>query len=295
MTPSELQLHRRRMKWAVSSPTLLDLPECHDFCSNHDHLNSLLAAIDQCAPFERDQPNGRMGKYFEQLVIEAIKLDPTKELILSNLPILEGKITVGEIDLIIHDLELDEFQHWEIALKFYLQTKEGEALDLMIGPNAKDDLDRKIRKLFEKQLPLSDHLVVQEICAIHGIERLSKKLFLKGMFFYHGGTTKVFPKDVNPEHQVGWWIHLREMSDFLAPHLSWCICHKPDWIGPLQLADDNSLMTKNQMLSWINSEFESSQRSLLLIGMKKENDRWIEASRGFVVSDEWPEQANLTG
>lgn len=288
MSESDLHVRKRRMLWAISSEPLLDLPESVPFCRNGSHIRSMTERIQSATTFPELNPKLRMGKYFEQLVQDCLQLDPTRRLILANHTVLEEKITVGEIDLIIEDLEKDEFQHWEIALKYYLQTHEGASHELMIGPNAIDNLDRKLRKLHEKQLPLSEHPSVKEKLSDLGIKQVERKLFLKGQFFYHSGETNTYPANVHPDHEHGWWVFQHEASEFLNDKLKWCFCWKPDWVGPNQFSSDQALYTKNEILSQMEREFKTSNRSLLLIGCIEIGGIWNEKTRGFVVNDNWP-------
>ena len=155
--------------------------------------------------------------------------------------------------MIIKDVESGDYQHWEIALKYYLQTHEGDAHELMIGPNAVDNLDRKIKKLFSHQLPLSDSPNLSSKLHELDIQTLEKKLFLKGMFFYHLGHSESHPKYVNPEHEQGWWVYHHEASEFLRNDLKWSLCWKPNWIGPNHFETDLQLKTKDEILSQIQT------------------------------------------
>ena len=97
-------------------------------------------------------PSLPMGKYFEQLIFFLIAHDNRLELILSNQQIKEGNRTIGEIDLIIKDAQTKKVEHWELCLKYYLQSNPSTDSRLMLGPHAVDNLSRKSTKLLNHQL-----------------------------------------------------------------------------------------------------------------------------------------------
>ena len=134
----------------------MNYPFCVDYFRDVNHksaINELLAELDSnsesvTAHFDnlRHMP---MGKYFEQLLLYILDKDPRFEVLLSNHQIIEGKITIGELDFILKDVKTNAIEHWEVCLKYYLQSQPSTDQRLMLGPSAKDDMDRKVRKLMD--------------------------------------------------------------------------------------------------------------------------------------------------
>ncbi|MEL6977000.1 MAG: DUF1853 family protein, partial [Bacteroidota bacterium] len=67
------------------------------------------------------------------------KRSKTYEVVLKNIPVLEGKTTVGEIDFILKDLVRDEVVHVELTYKFYvIDPSISEPIHRLLGPNRRD-------------------------------------------------------------------------------------------------------------------------------------------------------------
>lgn len=285
-------IHLHRIHWAITSPSLMAFPVSVDYIRSVDHLDAVmikLAELDS-NPVEVNRYFDNlgklpMGKYFEQLIFFMIIQDERFELVLSNQQIKDGNITIGEIDLIIKDNVSGNVEHWEICLKFYLQSQQSTDPSLMIGPGAKDNLALKTNKLLNQQLPLSKHASLQHIGETYNID---PKLFMKGQFFYRLNSTKTTPEHSNPIHETGWWCYLSETNDMLNKRLKWTTLRKPEWIGHHHLIDDSSLLSHTQMNDYLKTHFTNSNESILTVGLEETESGWEEQTRGFVVNDKWP-------
>lgn len=99
--------------------------------------------------------NKRLGKYAEELYIEWVKSHLSiNEKLISNLQIIDSNVTLGELDLIIHDK--NKIKHIEFCYKIYLYDPylSKDEFHCWIGPNRRDSLSQKSLKLINKQLPL---------------------------------------------------------------------------------------------------------------------------------------------
>ena len=282
----------QQVEWAVFSPSLMAKPASANYIRDEKHEKSLvelLLQLDQ-KPSEVDEHfqslrHMPMGKYFEQLVIFILEKDERYEIILQNHQIVEEKTTVGEIDLIVRDTVSSQLEHWEIALKFYLQSTPSSEQNVMLGPNAKDNLARKIKKLTEHQMTLSEHPQIEQLIKGQPIER---KLFIKGQFFYHLNNKTIVPLGSNPLHDSGLWCFHSEIEKILDDSLKWTIVDKPDWIGNQQTPDISNAINSAQMQLILTEHFERGLKPLLCVGMKRVDKRCIEVSRCFVVNNHWP-------
>ena len=96
----------------------------------------------------------RLGKYIERLVSYQLTQEKSIAILCENIQIQKEKVTLGELDCII--LKEKKPIHLEIIYKFYLYDPAVGDTEVahLIGPNRKDSLIDKLKKLKEKQLPL---------------------------------------------------------------------------------------------------------------------------------------------
>lgn len=285
-------IHLRRIQWAIFSPSLLSYPFCAEYVRDEQHRHAIILLLEQldAVPSPVDEHFLElgympMGKYFEQLLFFILEKDPRYEIVLKNYQIKEGNITIGELDLIVKDTVTNELAHWEICLKYYLQSSQTPEHSAMIGPNAKDNLAKKMRKLQEHQMKHSSRPLIQSII---NSQHIDIKLFIKGQFFYHFNSKKTLPNSASPNHECGWWCHFSDAKEMLDPILQWTTCNKPNWIGRLETIDQSEFRSANHMFEFLENHFQDKADSLLCIGMKNENGTWKEATRGFIVNNSWP-------
>jgi hypothetical protein len=264
---------------------------CTGYFKDRDHTNAvdqLLLELDSQPQLVDAHFNGLkhlpMGKYFEQLLFFLLNNDPRYEIVLTNHQVIENGRTIGELDLIVRDTANGLLEHWEICLKYYLRSATSNDLDDIIGPNAKDRLRRKFDKLISHQLPLSKRTDVTQILNNQIAE---PKLFMKGQLFDHLSRTIAFPSVIHPNIDKGWWCHLHEAEAKLSTEFKWVIVEKPNWIGPFSCQEDD-LVSALQARNLIKNHFDTTQSSLLVIGLKPQTDHWVEHTRGFVVNNNWP-------
>jgi len=269
----------------------MNYPFCVDYFRDVNHksaINELLAELDSnsesvTAHFDnlRHMP---MGKYFEQLLLYILDKDPRFELLLTNHQIIEDKTTIGELDIILKDMKTNAIEHWEVCLKYYLQSQPSTDQRLMLGPSAKDDMDRKVRKLIGHQMKLSEHPSIKYLV---GTGNIASKLFMKGQLFYHLGEQKTIAVDTNPFHDYGSWYYISEVKEILNESLRWIMLSKPDWIGTSEGYISGSL-TKQEMIRHLEGHFANDHQPVLCAALKTTDKGCIEASRCFVVHDHWP-------
>jgi len=285
-------IHLRRIHWAIFSPSLLAYPFRTNYFKDEKHEEIVLQKLNELDK-KPDLVNAHfnnlgympMGKYFEQLLFFILDKDERYEVVLKNHQIKEGNQTIGELDLIVRDLGTNCLEHWEIALKFYLQSNASPNHAQMIGPNAMDNLGRKMEKLTKYQMPLSNHSSVNYLV---GVAKTEPKLFMKGQFFYHLGNEVMLPMEANPQHEKHWWCHLSEIEGMINEDFHWCILEKPNWIGIYQASETSRLLSSNQMTKHLISQLNLYGNSILVAGMSLTRFGWTEQTRGFVVSENWP-------
>ncbi|QDV51833.1 DUF1853 family protein [Gimesia fumaroli] len=273
----------RDLKWAITSPSLITqasedeiLPEVPDFQAiDVPHLENYLA------PYSRF----RIGTYFEGLVLYWLEHIRRLKIIARHQQIFEANQTIGEIDILFED-EAGVVNHWEIAVKFYLYDPGDNATGShFVGPNVKDTFEKKMRRLFDFQLPLSK---------THFPEVNRRQAFVKGMIFYHTdhNSPKQLPEKLSPTHERGSWLHLSELSRLNAQHgeLWFLIREKPDWLSAsLCSKSDDRLLNFNELQQHMESHFQHKQRPILISALNCQESKCSEVDRVFIASESWPQ------
>ena len=171
----------------------------------------------------------RLGKYIERLVSFELSQNSAIRILAENLQIQEGKTTLGEIDCLL--LKDDKPIHLEVIYKFYVYDASvgTSEIDHFIGPNRKDALIEKLKKLSKKQLPLlyskscesyleKLHLIASEI---------AQQVYFKAQLFIPFGE-KIILKTLNQDCIVGFYIKKESLIEF--SNCKFYIPKKIDWI-----------------------------------------------------------------
>ncbi len=235
-----------------------------------------------------------LGLYFESLLAFWIKHLPDTELLAQNLVVGQPGLQMGEFDLLFKDCTCDQIIHWEMAVKFYLRY--GATDYQWLGPNPRDSLQRKLNKVFNQQLRLSEHAQAQQLLqAQFGQNQVVSQAFIKGYLFYpYAGdwqTSKDIPAAVSPQHLRGWWCR----HDALAARLNqkdsarcWLLPPRLEWLAPVVVMGNQELMDDDALLKHLVTYFAEHYQALMLVELKNVAGMWQEISRGFVVNQQWP-------
>ena len=153
-------LHQPQVKdlaWALLAPPLLAPRNCSAhwlgpaWCEHawRDYYPRLLELDANPLPLQayiNDRKDHRLGSYFESL-LEFWLADPANNLyrlIASHIAIRDGQQTLGELDFLVQDKASGQFQHWEVAVKFYLGIQAGGNYEYWVGPGLGGRLDLKV-------------------------------------------------------------------------------------------------------------------------------------------------------
>ncbi len=129
--------------------------------------------------------NLRLGHMVEVIVSELIRSSSNYDLLFENIQLKKDKETVGELDFILRNKKNKQTFHVELAYKFYLldPTLSDNLIGQWIGPNKKDSLIEKLRKLKEKQFPLLfDPVAQSKISEIELSEVRQSLCFLSALY-----------------------------------------------------------------------------------------------------------------
>ncbi|WP_411767614.1 DUF1853 family protein [Winogradskyella sp. A3E31] len=217
--------------------------------------------------------NRRLGKRVEQFLNVQLEHSKDINILAENIQIKKDRETIGELDMLF--LQNHQPIHLEIAYKFYLFDPNyirKQTLDCWIGPNRKDHLSLKIKKLKEKQLPLLYHPECKS--ALHQLglssDDIIQKICFKAQLFV---PLKIDAIDISPLNKdciygfylnqnnrillEGYELYIPEKLDWLIePHLSvqW------DTYTNLKAELDALLESKRSPMLWLKDKNGSLQK-----------------------------------
>ncbi|MHB0755849.1 DUF1853 family protein [Polaribacter sp. M15] len=185
----------------------------------------------------------RLGKYIERFVSYQLTQEKDISILCENIQIQQQKRTLGELDCI---LKKDKsIIHLEIIYKFYLIDKNvGKTeIDHCIGPNRKDALIEKLKKLKDKQLPL----LYTDECKMYlksinlNAKEIAQQVFFKAQIFVPFTDRNMPLKILNTNCIAGFFINKKQLSFF--SDAKFYIPNKKDW-----------LVIPHQNVNWLNYE-----------------------------------------
>ncbi len=253
----------RDLEWAIHSPSLIVQPH---FCTP-PAFNLGVVAPGELDAFLEERRSHRVGRYFESLVLFWLEQVRKVEIIASNQQVRDGNRTLGEIDFIFRD-EDSVFNHWETAVKFFLHCPD-HAPSHYPGPNPTDNFEKKIKKLFNRQLGFSEQ---------HFPDVTVRRAFVRGRIFYHPdiGEPETRPERLADDHLRGSWIRESELewlTQLDDEHGE--ILMKPHWLTP----HGREVVAISDLIVRLQTHFRQT-RSPALVAV---GDHHV-----FVVDDEWP-------
>ena len=299
----------RDLAWVCYSPRLLsELPDTQaelfqiNSPGQSRDLENWLNELDQnptpLLQHLADLKSPRLGIYYEALNAFYWQHFPGRQLLAQNLQVQSKRKTLGEFDLITRDQQ--QLYHIELAVKFYLGIPDSceqahSQWQQWIGPNCNDRLDIKLQRLQQHQLKLSYTEAGRQALKQWQTTPIHCALQFQGYLFYPAHRNMPHPKFIADNHLRGSWYYLEHFISALSikSNSLWYELPKAQWLAhtvlPLQhpsLLDQHSIA--QQLQNYFSVESSQHQRPLLLVELKQRQDYLVEASRCFVVADNWP-------
>ena len=279
----------RDLWWVLASiPMLHDVPQFpqHTEGEQRDICRALLPfirTIDAMSFEEASAAIGidgwRVGLYFETLMAALIRAHPAWTLVGADVPIRQDGRTLGAFDFIVRTAD-GAYQHWEIAVKFYLLLGDPMHWNHWLGPNQRDRLDKKVNRMRHHQIPLSRRTAALEVLHAFGATSIEQHVaLLKGIFFVEWGDRPIGPPHASMAPS-GLWVCEGDVAsvNHQFSDSAWIPRHKPFWLAPIAScadADVHDQLPKNvsrpQMWSRVHH----------INGQLEEAERW------FVVPNRW--------
>ncbi|WP_237055433.1 DUF1853 family protein [Microbulbifer sediminum] len=253
--------------------------ELADYFSRNDIARQLAPQLQGTLDrADQQRSASRLGAYFENLWAFAFTHHPDYRLLHRNLPLRAGGRTLGELDFIVRHHPSGLTEHWEIAVKFYLQVQE----EFWVGPGLRDRLDIKLARMREHQLPLIRQPAAAELLAQQGICIERQWALMPGRLFrpLDDGNTSLH-RTINPATAHYWWAPADEfLFHFAALPYRWVRLPKRAW-----LAERGYLVTDTASCEAFAANLrEEGSRGPVCVAAQNETG---EAVRGFIVPDNW--------
>lgn len=290
----------RELAWAIGGPSLMaplpsmDLIRSEEFSEHVAKARGWLMELDRDPQPLRERlankPDWKVGLRFETLVGYWLEQCSDYLLLGQNVQVRHERQTLGAFDFVVRSA-CGRLEHWELAIKYYLQRDPSNAWSAWVGPNAKDRLDLKLNRMAEHQLPLSQTAAGrQALQQLAGADDVVRRAWVKGMFFRPWRGEGHRPEGAACDEPRGRWLHRSQLPAFAREvgASRWLRRDKPRWLAPARVADGCSLETA----AWLDAMAEAElARPIMASRLVPDSDSaWVEVERLFVVPDSWPQK-----
>ncbi|SFR85149.1 DUF1853 family protein [Maribacter stanieri] len=214
--------------------------------------------------------NLRLGHQMESVCKQLLAHSSQFNVLVYNLPIREGKQTLGEIDFILKDATTKQVIHVELTYKFYIINPDiTEPIHQLIGPNKSDAFFMKMEKIKNKQFALLHSEAGTAALSSLNIEasNLKHQTCFKAQLFKPYNLEALHLSPINKNCIVGYWLRLKEFTtdDFIT--CRFYIPNKKEWT-----------LNPNVTVEWISYtdallaiELQLAKQKSPLVWMKKNN------------------------
>ncbi|MES2743460.1 MAG: DUF1853 family protein [Pseudomonadota bacterium] len=287
--------HVRALAWLLDAPDLLD-PASPLWGGHIAALGPATPALaDWLAALQRDPAAldaalgprfySRLGLYAEKLM--AFYFAQHGALVAHGLQVRASRNdTVGEFDFLLR--RGGQLLHLEFATKFYLLEAGGDRLHGLIGPNLADTLGAKMNKILTRQLALAAHPAARDL--LPGVVDSAQAL-VKGWLFHPLAGAGTALDGIAPDHNRGFWCMLAQLTDGDGGQADaqFVLMPRLQWLAPLKVAAGVCVLSRGALADLLTRQFDGAP---VLVARVRQADGWvIEQERGFIVPDDWRQQA----
>lgn len=178
--------------------------------------------------------NPRLGFLYQELCRRLFDCSNQYRVVAEEIQLQQNGRTLGAIDFLVENRASLQTEHWEVAIKFYL-LKDG----YWYGPNAKDRLDKKLKRMLEHQLTMSETEAFQQ--RFPKLASVSQHLLMQGRLYTNPFDTEPVPETcltlpINQERVTGYWCYQSQFHRITEPLYPltkplWAIGHTGDTRG----------------------------------------------------------------
>ena len=175
----------------------------------------------------------RLGHQMEHVCKQLLDHNQDYEVLLHNLPIREGKQTIGEIDFILRKKTTQQLIHVELTYKFYIiDPKISEPIHQLMGPNKRDMFFTKMEKIKNNQFALLHSQAGSKALADHNIDssNIQHQACYKAQLFEPYGSKPLHIRPLNPNCIVGYWLRMSALQNAAFKNQQFYIPHKSQWV-----------------------------------------------------------------
>nr|WP_279347018.1 DUF1853 family protein [Gramella sp. AN32] len=220
--------------------------------------------IEQLKDLEHPR-NKVLGKRMESFFKIAMDHSERYTVIGSNIQIISEKITLGEIDFLLWDHQINKPLHVELIYKFYLYDPGFDSeVQKWLGPNRNDSLAKKLNKLKSKQLPLLFRKESRDVIKKFNIdmEQIQQQICFKAQLF--------LPPDIesnsefiNPDALFGNYSNLQKFKELSRNFETLALPGKTGW--SLNPEKNNSWEKPSEVLIKIEKQLQEKRAPLIWI------------------------------
>lgn len=300
------------LHWVISSPSLIENNSATGenlILNSQWHQKRYKESIEWITELDKDptplidwmdsSKDRRIGSLFERLLTFWLKFGPSPlKLIKNGLQIIEDKHTLGELDFIVFNEEVDEFWSIEVAVKFYIGIRSAKEMKDFVGPRVMDTLKRKWDHLLERQSRLHENPVAQEtILSLTNGKPVVPKIYIKGRLFIPYDTYKEYSLTqsripLEGGHMGlcgGWWMDLDKADSYLKKAFM-CELGKSFYFSPVSSAFFKDEESPFIAMSDFSDFFPPDKKIPRLFAIAEESTGF-ENSRGWIVPSKWPDSS----
>lgn len=205
--------------------------------------------------------NPRLGFLYQHLCAQLFTATPFYNAVSEEIQLVDMDKTVGSLDFLTKNRKTAQYEHWEVAVKFYLLHQ-----GLWYGPNPEDRLDLKLDHMLNHQLQLSQNPLFVENHPLWA--GASQNLLMQGRLYTHPFSKQTIPTDC-----LGYQLNATQIQGY------WCFQHEQHLINePLYLLEKTEWLTGRQA----DSILYDGQANGFVHCQAVSGQFW------FIVPDNWP-------
>ncbi|MCK0191122.1 DUF1853 family protein [Arenibacter sp. F20364] len=223
--------------------------------------------------------NLRLGHKIEHIFLQLIQHSPQYKVVAHNIPIRKEKISLGEIDFLLQDVDSQKFMHVELTYKFYVIPENTIPIERqLIGPNKRDSFYAKKERIINHQIPLLK--TPEGISALHRFNirtsELQHQVCFKSQLFIPFMERNMDVAPLNANCISGKWISFQKFNSSVFFSHKYYIPTKPEWLLEPHLGVkwqvhseildliSNRVENKNSPLLWMKSDNLTIEKLFIL-------------------------------
>lgn len=228
-----------------------------------------------------------IGHRAERLLSDALAGCPGIDLIASRLPIMEGRRTVGEIDLLYDDHDRACRVHCELSVRLLLHCGPASDPSAWCGTDPSQRWTDKLDRLREHQLPLGQHPAVPR----HSSWPTVDEALILGWLLQPLGETWPDADGAATDHLRGWWLRHGAVPLRSSRAARFFIVPDQDWLGEIRIPSSTPVLAPGELSQALDRHFARHDHALIIAEVVRADDGgWREICRGAVVHRCWPDK-----